>query len=191
MDNVNTNVNTNTEDEKIKKKRGSRVTLTTIGYILIIVVMLSVFPVVLPMIFGYQTRNVETDYSGAVWEIYSVAYYKPCNANDLSEAGYIATDAAYSTKKVDIYYATAIGDGTVTVENGKSVPAESVRGVVRAKTPFIGILTGLCFSVIGIIVLIILFVVGLCCMIFANKISKEVNQEIYDKKQQEKAEANA
>jgi len=188
MDKTNVNVDATNQENDVKKKSGRRVALTTVGYILIIVFMLAVFPVILPPIFGYHTRNVETDHSGAVWEIYSVAYYKECDANALDSACYIATDAQNSTKKVDVYYATALGAGTVAVEDGSTVPAESVRGWVRAKTPFIGILTALCFSIPGIIALVLIFAIGLCCMILANKISKEVNQEVYDKKQIEKAQ---
>lgn len=57
---------------------------------------------------------------------------------------------------------------------------DAVAGHVVAKTPFIGYLSQLCFSVVGIIVTVVIFVAGLGCMMYANKISKEVNQELED-----------
>lgn len=57
---------------------------------------------------------------------------------------------------------------------------DAVAGHVVAKTPFIGYLSQLCFSVVGIIVTVLIFVAGLGCMMYANKISKEVNQELED-----------
>lgn len=41
-------------------------------------------------------------------------------------------------------------------------------------------LEDLCFSAVGIIVTVVIFVAGLGCMMYANKISKEVNQELED-----------
>lgn len=191
MDNVNANTLDN-ENKKIKKKKGRRVALTTIGYILIIVFLLAVLPVILPPIFGYHTRNVETDHSGAVWEVCSVAYYKNCDFDDLKDEKsqqYIATDANYSSKEVDVYLATGILEDAVQVDGGDIIDGDNVRGIVKAKTPYIGLLTGLCFSIPGIIALVLIFGIGLACMILANKISKEVNQKVYEQKKAKKSKA--
>lgn len=63
---------------------------------------------------------------------------------------------------------------------GMNFHVDAVAGHVVAKTPFIGYLSQLCFSVVGIIVTVVIFVAGLGCMMYANKISKEVNQELED-----------
>lgn len=43
------------------------------------------------------------------------------------------------------------------------------------KTPFIGYLSQLCFSAVGIIVTVVIFAAGVAIMMYVNKISKEIN----------------
>ena len=50
-----------------------------------------------------------------------------------------------------------------------------VKGQVIAKTPFIGYLSQLCFSAVGIIVTVVIFAAGVAIMMYVNKISKEIN----------------
>ena len=50
-----------------------------------------------------------------------------------------------------------------------------VKGQVIAKTPFIGYLSQLCFSAVGIIVTVVIFAAGVAIMMYVNKISKKIN----------------
>lgn len=54
-------------------------------------------------------------------------------------------------------------------------PYKVVKGQVIAKTPFIGYLSQLCFSAVGIIVTVVIFAAGVAIMMYVNKISKEIN----------------
>ena len=61
------------------------------------------------------------------------------------------------------------------VADGNGVSYKVVKGQVIAKTPFIGYLSQLCFSAVGIIVTVVIFAAGVVIMMYVNKISKEIN----------------
>jgi len=51
---LNMSKNTN-NNQTVDEKKGKRTGLTILGYVLVIVALLTVLPVVLPPIFGYHT----------------------------------------------------------------------------------------------------------------------------------------
>ena len=53
-------------EEKINRHRGKRITLTILGYLCVIVVLLAVLPAVLPPIFGYHTYTLGNDTTGNI-----------------------------------------------------------------------------------------------------------------------------
>ena len=61
----------------------------------------------------------------------------------------------------------------IALRDGNGVSYKVVKGQVIAKTPFIGYLSQLCFSAVGIIVTVVIF--GVAIMMYVNKISKEIN----------------
>ena len=63
----------------------------------------------------------------------------------------------------------------VALRDGNGVSYKVVKGQVIAKTPFIGYLSQLCFSAVGIIVTVVIFAAGVAIMMYVNKISKEIN----------------
>lgn len=167
------------ETNNIDEKKGKRRTITTIGYVLMIVFLLIVLPVVLPPVFGYHTHTLGTDVTGNISKG-SLVYVKEIADTSYVEGNIVALEA--DGRDVDVYYVDAndADAKTLTVRDGSTVAYDQVVGNVVAKTPFMGYLCQLCFSVVGIIVTIIIFAAGLGCMMYANKISKEINQQLED-----------
>ena len=60
---LNMSKNTNT-NQTVNEQKGKRIGLTILGYLLVIVALLTVLPVVLPPIFGYHTYLSGTDHTG-------------------------------------------------------------------------------------------------------------------------------
>ena len=145
---LNMSKNTN-NNQTVDEKKGKRTGLTILGYVLVIVALLTVLPVVLPPIFGYHTYLSGTDHTGNISKYGSVVYLKTID------------EATYK-------------DGNI-LRDGNGVSYKVVKGQVIAKTPFIGYLSQLCFSAVGIIVTVVIFAAGVAIMMYVNKISKEIN----------------
>ncbi len=169
--------------EKIDEKKGKRRTLTFLGYFLVIVALLAVLPVVLPPIFGYHTYLSGTDTTGNISKYGSLVYIKEMDAGSFKEGNIVGVVAEDETRTLDSYYVKSSSKSALTLESGKSVSDDVVAGRIVAKTPFMGYLCQLCFSVIGIICIIVIFAAGLAVMMHVNKISKEINQMVEDAKQ--------
>lgn len=170
-------------NKKIDEKKGTRRTLTILGYVCIIVVLLSALPVILPPIFGYHTYLCGTDTTGLISKYGSVVYVKEIDDTAFTDGNIVAAKAEDGKRSVDVSYVDSNdGSSTVTTRTGETVTYDQVVGKVTAKTPWIGYLSQLCFSVVGIIVLVILFAAGLGLMAYANKISKEINQQLEQNK---------
>lgn len=169
------------ETNQVNEQKGKRRTITTIGYALMIVFLVIVLPVVLPLIFGYHTHTVGADATGEL-SGGSLVYLKEMDGTAYTEGNIVAVQENESGRDVDVYYVDSNDTSAQTLEvrGGNTVSYDAVAGHVVAKTPFIGYLSQLCFSVVGIIVTVVIFVAGLGCMMYANKISKEVNQELED-----------
>lgn len=167
-------------DNKTKRK-GLLRTLTITGYLFLIIGALIIAPAVCPPIFGYDTYTVSADYSGLVNPAGSLVYAKPL---DMYSAGnLVAVDNQDGDRDVNVHYVESVTDGKIELEDGASVDANQVVGKVVAKTPFFGYLTQLCFSVVGIIVTVIVFVVGIALTTYANILARK------EKKQQEQQQS--
>ena len=170
--------------QNIEEHKGKRRTLTILGYALMIVFLLIVLPVVLPPIFGYHTHTMGTDTTGNISKYGSVVYVMEIDDSTYAEGNIVAVQTAEKSRDVDVYYVDANNTElhTLNVRTGDTVAYDQIAGKVVAKTPFIGYLSQLCFSVLGIIVTIIIFAAGLGLMMYVNKISKEINQMVEDQK---------
>lgn len=170
--------------QNIEEHKGKRRTLTILGYALMIVFLLIVLPVVLPPIFGYHTHTMGTDTTGNISKYGSVVYVKEIDDSTYAAGNIVAVQTAEGSRDVDVYYVDANDTSaqTLTVRTGDIVAYSQVTGKVVAKTPLIGYLSQLCFSVLGIIVTIVILAAGLLLMMYVNKISKEINQMIEDQK---------
>ena len=167
------------ETNKINEQKGKRRTVTTLGYVLLIVFLLIVLPVVLPPIFGYHTYTLGNDVTGNISKG-SLVYVKEIDDASYVEGNIVALEA--DGRNVDVYYVDAndADAKTLAVRDGSTAAYDQVVGHVVAKTPFIGYLSQLCFSVVGIVLTVVIFIAGLGCMMYANKVSKEVNQQLAD-----------
>ena len=164
-------------NKEINEKKGMRRTLTILGYACVIVFLLAVLPVILPPIFGYHTYLNGTDTTGLISKYGSVVYVKEIDNSAFTDGNIVVV--ANEKRTVDIsYVASNDGSDTLTLKNGSSVSYDQVKGQVVAKTPIIGYLSQLCFSVAGVIVLIVLLAAGVGLMMYVNKISKEINQMV-------------
>ena len=175
---------TERNNQQINEQKGKRRALTILGYVCIIVVLLAVLPVVLPPIFGYHTYLLGTDTTGNISKYGSVVYTKELEESSYKAGNLVAVDCTDANRTVNVYYVASndTASASLLVEAGNATKYELVAGRVVAKTPFIGYLSQLCFSVIGIVVLVALFVAGLALMMYVNKISKEINQQLEDQK---------
>ena len=161
--------NTN-NNQTVDEKKGKRTGLTILGYVLVIVALLTVLPVVLPPIFGYHTYLSGTDHTGNISKTIDEASYKDGNI--------VAIESADSSgRRVDSYYVDSNDSSAkeIALRDGNGVSYKVVKGQVIAKTPFIGYLSQLCFSAVGIIVTVVIFAAGVAIMMYVNKISKEIN----------------
>lgn len=162
-------------NETKKKKRGLPLALTIVAYALIIVVLLAVAPVLCPAVFGYQTRLVGSDQSGKVGTKGTVVYAK--EVDSIQNGNLIAIDLGKDDKSVLVNYVAGEETDGIMLEGGEKVEKDAIVGKIAAKTPFIGYLCQLCFSVIGIIILVLVFLIALAMMIIANGIAKKENQK--------------
>jgi len=159
------------------KSKGLLRTFTISGYLFLIIGALIIAPVICPPILGYHTYTVSADYSGLVNPAGSLVYVKSL---DMYSAGnLVAVDNQDGDRDVDVQYVESVTEGKIALEDGASVDANQLVGKVVAKTPFFGYLSQLCFSVVGIIVTVIVFVVGIASTTYANILARK------EKKQQE------
>lgn len=152
--------------------------LTILGYVLVIVALLIVLPVVLPPIFGYHTYLSGTDHTGNISKNGSVVYLKTIDEAAYKDGNIVAIESADSSgRRVDSYYVDSNDSSAkeIALRDGNGVSYKVVKGQVIAKTPFIGYLSQLCFSAVGIIVTVVIFAAGVAIMMYVNKISKEIN----------------
>ena len=168
---MTTEKKTEKSPEKEMEKKGLLRTITIIAYALLIVGALIIAPVVCPPIFGYHTYTVSADYSGNVNPSGSLVYAK---ASDMYSAGnLVAIDNLDGDRDVDVYYVESVKDGKIALEDGSAVEMNQVIGRVVAKTPFFGYLSQLCFSVIGIIVIVIILGMGIGLATYANILARK------------------
>lgn len=154
-----------------RKKR----VLTVAGYVCLAVVLLAVIPVFLPQVFGYQTYLVSADTTKQVSEPKTLVYVENMD-NEAYEAGNVVAVFSDKTKRVDVYtVASNDGKEALTMKSGEKVQYDEVAGHVAAKLPFIGFLGQICFSIVGMIVLAVIFVIAIVCLTYGNKIAKEMN----------------
>ena len=166
---LNMSKNTN-NNQTVDEKKGKRTGLTILGYVLVIVALLTVLPVVLPPIFGYHTYLSGTDHTGNISKYGSVVYLKTIDEASYKDGNIVAIESADSSaRRVDSYAKE------IALRDGNGVSYKVVKGQVIAKTPFIGYLSQLCFSAVGIIVTVVIFAAGVAIMMYVNKISKEIN----------------
>ena len=164
--------NTN-NNQTVDEKKGKRTGLTILGYVLVIVALLIVLPVVLPPIFGYHTYLSGTDHTGNISKYGSVVYLKTIDEASYKDGNIVAIESADSSaRRVDSNDSSA---KEIALRDGNGVSYKVVKGQVIAKTPFIGYLSQLCFSAVGIIVTVVIFAAGVAIMMYVNKISKEIN----------------
>ena len=145
---------------------------------LVIVALLIVLPVVLPPIFGYHTYLSGTDHTGNISKYGSVVYLKTIDEASYEDGNIAAIESSDSSNRtVDSYYVDSNDSSAkeIALRDGNGVSYKVIKGQVIAKTPFIGYLSQLCFSVVGIIVTIVIFAAGVAIMMYVNKISKEIN----------------
>lgn len=171
------NIITN-NNQTVDEKKGKRTGLTILGYVLVIVALLTVLPVVLPPIFGYHTYLSGTDHTGNISKYGSVVYLKTIDEATYKDGNIVAIESADSSaRRVDSYYVDSNDSSAkeIALRDGNGVSYKVVKGQVIAKTPFIGYLSQLCFSAVGIIVTVVIFAAGVVIMMYVNKISKEIN----------------
>ena len=151
------------------RKKGA---LTVAGYLCLTIVLLAVIPVFLPQFFGYRytTYLVSTDTTKQVSEPKTLVYVENMD-NAAYEAGNVVAVFSDKTKRVDVYtVASNDGKETLTMKSG-----EKVAGHVAAKLPLVGFLGQICFSIVGMIALVIIFVMAIAFLTYRNKIEKEMN----------------
>ena len=164
---LNMSKNTN-NNQTVDEKKGKRTGLTILGYVLVIVALLTVLPVVLS----------GTDHTGNISKNGSVVYLKTIDEASYKDGNIVAIESADSSgRRVDSYYVDSNDSSAkeIALRDGNGVSYKVVKGQVIAKTPFIGYLSQLCFSAVGIIVTVVIFAAGVAIMMYVNKISKEIN----------------
>lgn len=156
--------------ESIKKRA-----LIVAGYLCLTIVLLAVIPVFLPQVFGYQTYLVSADTTKQVSEPKTLVYVEDMD-NAAYEAGNIVAVLSDKTKRVDVYtVASNDGKEALTMKSGEKVQYDKVAGHVAAKLPFVGFLGQICFSIIGMIILVVIAVMAIVFLTYGNKIAKEMN----------------
>lgn len=159
----------------MKAKNIKKRALTVAGYLCLTIVLLAVIPVFLPQVFGYQTYLVNADTTKQVSEPKTLVYVENMD-NAAYEAGNIVAVLSDKTKRVDVYtVASNDGKEALTMKSGEKVQYDKVAGHVAAKLPFVGFLGQICFSIVGMIALVIIFVMAIVCLTYGNKIAKEMN----------------
>ncbi len=154
-----------------RKKRA----LTVAGYLCLTIVLLAVIPVFLPQFFGYTTYLVSTDTTKQVSEPKTLVYVENMD-HAAYEAGNVVAVFSDKTKRVDVYtVASNDGKETLTMKSGEKVQYDKVAGHVAAKLPLVGFLGQICFSMVGMIALVIIFAMAIACLTYGNKIAKEMN----------------
>lgn len=172
---LNMSKNTN-NNQTVDEKKGKRTGLTILGYVLVIVALLTVLPVVLPPIFGYHTYLSGTDHTGNISKNGSVVYLKTIDEASYKDGNIVAIESADSSgRRVDSYYVDSNDSSAkeIALRDGNGVSYKVVKGQVIAKTPFIGYLSQLCFSAVGIIVTVVIFAAGVAIMMYVNKSARK------------------
>ena len=173
---METNSKRNHVQEKKKEKKGLYRTLTIIGYVFMIVGALIIAPVVCPPVFGYHTYTVAGDYSGQVKQSASLVYVKA--ADTYSAGNLVAVDNQDGDRDVEVYYIESAADGKVTLEKGNTIDTNQIVGRIVAKTPYFGYLSQLCFSVMGIILTVVIWVIAIVLATFANIIARKEKKKL-------------
>lgn len=93
---LNMSKNTN-NNQTVDEKKGKRTGLTILGYVLVIVALLTVLPVVLPPIFGYHTYLSGTDHTGNISKYGSVVYLKTIDEASYKDGNIVAIESADSS----------------------------------------------------------------------------------------------
>ena len=154
------------------RKKGA---LTVAGYLCLTIVLLAVIPVFLPQFFGYRytTYLVSTDTTKQVSEPKTLVYVENMD-NAAYEAGNVVAVFSDRTKRVDVYtVASNDGKETLTMKSGEKVQYEKVAGHVAAKLPLVGFLGQICFSIVGMIALVIIFVMAIVFLTMEIKLQKK------------------
>lgn len=162
---------------ELGRKKGLRNLLTAITYTLLVFILLSVLPVVVPMIFGYKSMIAGKDTTGLVSNG-SVVYVKDVDCTELVSGNIFVAKTDSVNDKVTVYYVGANDRDAraLTARNGENVAYYLVKGRVEAKTPIVGYLSQLCYSAIGIVVLVLAAVVMIVLSIVGNKLGKDVSK---------------
>lgn len=160
------------EENKKTKKKGLPALYTTIAYILAVVFLLIIVPVVCPPVLGYHTYTVNSDFTGEVSSYGSVVYTKEIDLAEFQKGNLVAVSDMDDDRDVDTKVVVSATADTVTTQDNSTYSADQVYGKITAKTPFIGWLCQLCFSVIGIIITVLIFLIALCLMMVSNKLAK-------------------
>ena len=160
------------------ERKSAGLFLLIISYVFFLVVAVAVMPVVLPKIWGYHAHTVKNDTTGMVSQVSSVVYTNDTAIKSLVGADPIAVSFDGS-KEVTVCRVSKnnIDDQTITitlvsdegVKTDEVVNYDKVVGYVVAYTPFIGVLTHLCDSIMGCIFVGLLVVVGVVLNIVSKK----------------------
>ena len=95
---LNMSKNTN-NNQTVDEKKGKRTGLTILGYVLVIVALLTVLPVVLPPIFGYHTYLSGTDHTGNISKNGSVVYLKTIDEASYKDGNIVASNQLIHQQK--------------------------------------------------------------------------------------------
>ncbi len=173
----------NNTTNQINEQKGKRRAITIAGYALMIIFLLIILPVILPPVFGYHTYVIGKDTTGNI-SSGSLVYIKEIDGTAYEEGNIAALASETGSRHVDVYYVDSNNTDaqTLAIRSGNTSTYDDITGHVVAKTPFMGYLSGLCFSIAGIIITVVIFIAGLGLMIYANKISREINQQLEDSK---------
>lgn len=180
------------EKEIIDEKKAKRRTFTILGYLCFAVALLAILPVIIAPLLGRHAYLSGTDSTGHISKYGSLVYVKAIDNASFEEGNIVAVVNEAKKRTVDAFYVDSNDrTNTLTLRTGSTVSYSQVKGRIVAKTPFIGYLSQLCFSVAGIIVLVVLFAAGFALMMYVNKISKEINQMVEDAREKAKQEKAA
>lgn len=164
------------KEKKLQDGKQSIRVLTIAAYALLIAGVLIIAPVVCPMVFGYHTYTVSEDFSGNLNPSGTLVYVKA--SSGYNTGNIVAVNHSEGDRAVDVYYVGAVQGDKITLEDGDTVDADRVIGRIAAKTPFIGYLSQLCFSVWGIILTAVLFAVGIGMATCANILIRKEKQQL-------------
>lgn len=160
-------------EKKQNGKKAKYKLLTVLGYVFLIAGLLIIAPVVCPPVLGYHAYTVANDKSGAVGSKGVLVYTKSVDGDGYEAGNVVAVDNSDGGRDVDVYYVVSNENGKVELENAASVDTDKVIGKVCGKTPFFGYLSQLVFSVLGIILTVVIFAIGIAATMLANKMARD------------------